>query len=122
MASQGSVVKLTNTTYKQWSIEIKDALSSAGLWPAVLGEGEYPLPPIPLPTADNPKPTWPDLEKWDRKPQSSDSAYLEEYKEFRNEWRKVSDWALKATGTIRSSMSTPIRLQYDSADSRHSLE
>jgi len=101
-ASQVSVVKLTDTNYKQWNIEIKDALSSAGLWPAVVGEDEFPLPPVPPPTKDNPEPTWPDLTEWDRKPQSSDEAYLKEYKEFRNEWRKVSDRALKATGIIRS--------------------
>jgi len=51
--SQVSVVKLTDTNYKQWSIEIKDALSSAGLWPAVLGQDQYPLPPVPPPTKEN---------------------------------------------------------------------
>jgi hypothetical protein len=111
MASQASVVKLTDTNYNQWSIEIKDALSSAGLWPTVMGEDDPPLPPIPPTTVVNPEPTWPDLAKWYCKPQSSDPGYPKDYKEFRNELRKFDDRALKATGTIRICMSTPVRLR-----------
>jgi hypothetical protein len=35
MASQVSVVKLTDTNYHQRCIEIQDPLGSAGLWPAI---------------------------------------------------------------------------------------
>jgi hypothetical protein len=67
-----------------------------------MGEDDPPLPPIP---PANPEPTWPDLAKWDRKPQLSDLGCLKDCKEFRNELRKFDDRALKATGTIRTSMS-----------------
>jgi hypothetical protein len=90
-AMSTTTTKLNQRNYRQWAIEAKALLRVQGLWKYVSGEMRVRRPPIVATTSDassttTPAARYPRDTNYDFLPESTDTAYLNQFYHFLRDW------------------------------------
>ncbi|KAF8248543.1 hypothetical protein K440DRAFT_642236 [Wilcoxina mikolae CBS 423.85] len=109
------ISKLTEHNYRTWVIEPKEFLNYLNVWRIVDGSEIIPAPPaVPTASGSSSSTLEPDLldHEYDIKSEWQDSAYLNRFDNFLQDWRTYKNNYEKANRTICSLLEPSIRSRY----------